>query len=218
LSSNIIVGYKRYLELVADLITGKQLVSSGMRQERERCRTAVELAGFGHTVSLISSGDSGIYGMAGLALEISDLNGNTVPIEIIPGVTASTAAAAKLGAPLMLDFACISLSDILVPWDAIRKRIVAVAAADLVVTLYNPRSSRRTWQLDECVKIFRSHRSGKTPVGIATAMGTSDEKVFLSDLDNFMNYEINMRSVLIIGNSSSRLIGNHFVTPRGYQV
>jgi len=200
------------------MLAGKQVISSGMTKELERCKTALAAALQGETVALISSGDAGIYGMAGLALELATTSGMDVPIEIIPGVTSATAAAARLGAPLMLDFAAISLSDLLVPWETIRKRLEAVAVADLVVVLYNPRSRKRKTQLTDAAEIFRNHRPGTTPVGVATSVGTEDERIVVSDLDRFLDAEINMRSLVIVGNSSSKIMGGWFVTPRGYKV
>lgn len=198
------------------MISGKKVVSTGMRQETERCEEALRLASEGLTVSLVSSGDAGIYGMAGLAIELNHRLELSVPIEIIPGVTASTAASATMGAPLMLDFAAISLSDLLVPWEMIRKRLEAIAQADLVVAIYNPRSKKRVSQLNEAAEIFRKNRSGKTPVGIATAIGSKDQTVVISDLGSFLDIEINMRSIVIIGNSTSTILDSWFVTPRGY--
>lgn len=217
-SCRVVVGYQRYLDLVEDLLAGKEIVSSGMTKELERCKAALERASQGERVALISSGDAGIYGMAGLALELAANSGANIPIEIVPGVTSAFAAAARFGAPLMLDFAAISLSDLLVPWEMIRKRVQAVAAADMVVVLYNPRSRKRKDQLAVAAKIIREHRPGTTPVGIGTAIGTEEERVMLSDLDHFLEAEINMRSVVIVGNSSSRIMGEWFVTPRGYKV
>lgn len=217
-ASQVVVGYTKYLDLVEDLVSGKEVISSGMTRERERCRAAVERAEQGAVVALISSGDPGIYGMAGLALEMSAASGKNLSIEIVPGVTAASATAARLGAPLMLDFACISLSDLLVSWDTIRRRLEAVASADLVVALYNPRSKRRRTQLEEAATIFLQHRGGNTPVGIGTAVGTDEERIELATLDNFLHLDISMRSIVIIGNSSSRLVGDFFVTPRGYSL
>jgi precorrin-3B C17-methyltransferase len=214
----VVVGYKRYLDLIGDLTDGKELISSGMTKETERCEAAIRRAEQGATVALVSSGDAGIYGMAGLALELAHGSENPVSIEIVPGVTAATATAARLGAPLMLDFACISLSDLLVPWATIRQRLEAVAAADLVVALYNPRSKKRTDQLEEAATIFRKYRTGTTPVGVGTAVGTEDESLVLSDLDHFLGLEITMRSIVVIGNGSSKTIDGWFVTPRGYRV
>ncbi len=215
---DVIVGYGHYLDYIKDLTAGKELISSGMTKEKERCLAALRSAAEGHLVALISSGDPGIYGMAGLAVEMAESEGIDIPIEIITGVTSASVAAASLGAPLMLDFACISLSDLLVPWEVIRKRLESVAAADLVVALYNPRSRKRTAQLEEAAAIFRKHRVGATPVGICTAAGTEDEQVVLTDLDRFLDCEISMRSVVVVGNSSSRIIDGFFITPRGYKV
>jgi precorrin-3B C17-methyltransferase len=216
--SAVIVGYNRYVELVSDLTTGKELIATGMTREVERCRMALERAEAGRTVALVSSGDPGVYGMAGLVLELAATSGLNVPVEIVPGVSAANALAARLGAPLMCDFATLSLSDLLVPWETIRGRLEAVAAADLVVALYNPRSRKRTRQLDETAAIFRRHRPGTTPVGVGTAMGSPAEQIIISDLDRFLDLPIAMRSVVIIGNRSTKLIASWFVTPRGYGV
>ncbi len=137
----VVVGYSTYLELIPELLAGKEVVSSGMMKEIERCRQALDLASAGRTVALVSSGDSGVYGMAGLALELAE--DSTVEIEIVPGISAVQAAAARLGAPLMHDFAVISLSDLLTPWELIRRRLLAAGAADFVVALYNPKSKGR---------------------------------------------------------------------------
>lgn len=214
--SQVIVGYERYLRLVQDLTEGKEIIRSAMTQEIERCRAALTRAARGEVVSLLSSGDPGVYGMAGLALEMACAEEVHIAIEIIPGVPAANAAAAKMGAPLMLDYATISLSDLLIPWEKIRARLEAVAAADLVVALYNPRSKERRWQLAEAAGIFRNFRRGTTPVGIGTAVDPDGEEVRLTDLDHFLDFEVGMRSVVIIGNHSSRLTGNWFITPRGY--
>ena len=169
-------------------------------------------------MSLVSSGDAGIYGMAGLALELATREEGLVPIEIVAGITSASAAAARLGAPLMLDFACISLSDLLVPWEIIRMRLKAVAEADLVTALYNPRSSRRTHQMEEAAAIFRKYRDAKTPVGIGTAVGAKQERILLTDLDHLLENEITMSSIVIIGNRSSRVNHGWFITPRGYKL
>ncbi len=216
--STVVAGYTRYLELVRDLTAGKERIATGMTREVERCRMALERAEAGEIVALISSGDPGVYGMAGLVLELAGATGSIVSIEIVPGVSAANALAASLGAPLMCDFATLSLSDLLVPWETIRGRLEAVAAADLVVALYNPRSQKRTRQLDEAAEIFRRHRAGTTPVGVGIAVGTPEEKILLSDLERFRGLPIDMRSIVIIGNSSTRRIADWFVTPRGYGV
>jgi precorrin-3B C17-methyltransferase len=215
-ASDCIAGYMHYIELVADLTAGKELISTGMTHEVERCRRAIERVKQGKTVALVSSGDPGVYGMAGLALELAAAEGLAAPIEIIPGVTAASALAARLGAPLMCDFAVLSLSDLLVPWHRIRERLEAVAAADLVCALYNPRSAKRRTQLDEAARIFRSRRPGTTPVGVGIALGSPEERILLSDLEHFLTLPIDMRSVVIIGNLSTKRIADWFVTPRGY--
>lgn len=211
-------GYTRYLEHVRDLTDGKRLISSGMRQETERCAAALEAAQAGATVALISSGDAGIYGMAGLALELAHASGSGIAIEVVPGVSAAQAAAARLGAPLTLDYACISLSDLLVPWETIRTRLAAVAVADLVTALYNPRSTKRVTQLEEAVAIFREHRPGTTPVGLGVDLGAADEHVFLTDLDHLLDQEVDMRTVVVIGNRTTRNLAGWMVTPRGYEI
>ncbi|MEI6033205.1 MAG: precorrin-3B C(17)-methyltransferase [Verrucomicrobiae bacterium] len=216
--SSVIVGYKHYLNHIEDLTEGKELLSSGMRQEADRCRAALDRAQQGATVAFVSSGDAGVYGMAGLAIEMAAAHGMDIPIEIIPGVSAANSAAARFGAPLMLDFACVSLSDLLMPWDTIRHRIEALAGADMVVALYNPKSTKRVTQIVEVAEIFRQHRPGSTPVGIATAVGAEDERLVLSDLGRFLDEEITMKSIVIVGNSSSKILNGWFVTPRGYKI
>ena len=217
-ASSVLVGYSKYLQAVEDLSAGKELISSGMKQEVDRCRRALECAQAGRTVALISSGDAGIYGMAGLAIELSHAQGMGVEIEIIPGVTAANAAAARLGAPLMLDFAVISLSDLLVSWEMIRRRVEAVATADMVLALYNPRSTKRVRELEETVAILLRHRGPQTPVGIARAVGSTEESVTLTTLGELLAQSVDMRTVVIVGNSMSRVLDGWFVTARGYPV
>jgi precorrin-3B C17-methyltransferase len=212
------VGYSRYLELIRDITAGRELISSGMTKEVERCTIALNRAKEGDLVAIVSSGDPGVYGMAGLVLEIAQAEGVSLPIETIPGVPSANAAAARFGAPLMCDYATISLSDLLVPWDVIRKRLDAVAQADLVVALYNPQSKTRKRQINEAAAIFRRYKPGTTPVGIGTAVGTAEESIVLTDLDHFLDHELNMRSIVLIGNSSSKVVDGRFITPRGYRV
>ena len=210
------MGYSRYLEAIADLLAGKEQISSGMTQETDRCRTALGRAAEGQTVALISSGDAGIYGMAGLAIELAEAEGFCVPIEVVPGVTAASAAAAALGGPLMADFAVISLSDLLVPWDVIRGRLDAVARADLVACLYNPRSRTRVRQLDAAVEIFLACRPGSTPVGLVTAAGREGERIVITELSQLTAQKVDMQTTVIIGNRSTRRIDAWLVTARGY--
>ena len=216
--SEIVFGYSRYIELAGDLLDGKQVIPSGMRQEVNRCLGALKTANEGNTVSILSSGDPGIYGMAGLVLQLASEKGFTFPIKVIAGVSAASAAAASFGAPLMCDYACISLSDLLVPWDQIKQRLQKVAEADLVAVLYNPRSKKRIKQLDQAADIFRQYRLPQTPVGIATSVGTKDENTIISDLGSFLDLEVGMRSTVIIGNSTSKVFGDFFITQRGYRI
>jgi len=217
-ASTVVVGYKHYLDHIADLTEGKELLSSGMRQEVDRCRAALERAQQGATVAFVSSGDAGVYGMAGLAIEMAAAYQMNVPIEIVPGISAANSAAARFGAPLMLDYACVSLSNLLMPWETIRQRVEALAGADMVVALYNPKSTKRVCQIEEVAAIFRQHRPGGTPVGIATAVGAEEERLVLSDLDHFLGEEITMKSIVIVGNRSAKILDGWFVTPRGYKV
>ncbi|ALC15418.1 adenosylcobyric acid synthase (glutamine-hydrolysing) [Desulfuromonas soudanensis] len=218
-AATTVVGYQTYLELLPELLEGKKLVSSGMMKEVERCRRALEIAGSGETVALVSSGDAGIYGMAGLVLELAEnWPGKKPEIEIVPGVSAVQAAAALLGAPLMHDFAVISLSDLLTPWETIRRRLEAAAGADFVVALYNPRSRGRVTQIVEAREILLRHRSPQTPVGLVRNACRAGETVTVSDLSSFLEHDIDMFTVVIIGNGATRVDGaGRMVTPRGYQ-
>jgi precorrin-3B C17-methyltransferase len=213
-----VVGYTPYIDSVADLTDGKELIVSGMKQERERCMAALHRAAEGATVALVSSGDPGVYGMAGLALELAQAHGLQCAIEIIPGVSAANAAAARLGAPLMLDYACISLSDLLIPWERIRHRIELLAQADMALALYNPRSAKRVRQLEEAVEILLRHRPATTPVGIVTAASAADETITLTTLDNLLEQTITMRSLVVIGNSDTHELNGMLVTARGYRL
>ncbi len=217
-SADAVVGYKTYLDLINPLIAGKEIISSGMMKEVERCREALDLAAAGKTVALVSSGDAGIYGMAGLALEQAAEMAEPPEIVVIPGVSAVQAAAAVLGAPLMHDFAVISLSDLLTPWDLIERRLVAAATADFVVALYNPRSKGRVRQIEEARQILLSARPEDTPVGIVrNAMREGEERIVTS-LGRMLDYPIDMFSLVIVGNSSTFVDpAGRMVTPRGYK-
>lgn len=214
--SSVLVGYEPYIDSLADLTEGKELIVSGMMQERERCHAALLKAAAGETVALVSSGDAGVYGMAGLALEMAAAESLQIPMEIIPGISAANAAAARLGAPLMLDYACISLSDLLIPWERIRQRIELLAKADMVLALYNPRSTKRVRQLEETVEILLAHRPVTTLVGVVNAASCPDETVVITTLDRLLEQSVNMRSTVIIGNSDTQLVNGLMVTSRGY--
>ncbi len=212
-----ILGYRTYLELVESCFNPTaEVISSAMMQEIGRCRKALELAESGRDVALVCGGDPGIYAMAGLVFELAKKQGNTCAIEIIPGIAALNACAAVLGAPLMHDFAAISLSDLLTPWELIEKRLEAAAAADFVTVLYNPKSKKRTSQIERAQEIFLGHRAAATPVGVVHAASRSDESLQLCTLAEMLNAEIGMQSTVTIGNSQTFIWQNRMITPRGY--
>jgi len=219
-SAEVIVGYRTYIDLLGELVRDKQVVRSGMRAEVDRCREAVDLARAGHAVAMVSGGDPGVYGMAGLVLEImarEDLLGR-LPVEIVPGVTSATAAAACLGAPLSTDFAVISLSDLLTPWNLICRRLTAACAADFVLVLYNPASRRRVEQIKEAQGIMLAGRSGATPVGLVRNATRPGQSVVLTDLAHLLEQEIDMFTTVVVGNSTTFRVQGCLVTPRGYPV
>lgn len=217
-NSEIIVGYRPYLRFLSGILSPEQVLEgSGMREEVGRARLAVEHALAGRRVAVVSSGDAGIYGMAGLVLEVLLAGENPdVDFEVVPGVTAASAAAGLLGAPLMHDFAVISLSDILTPWETILRRIEAAAWADFVIVFYNPKSRRRVSQIVEARNVLLKHRSPQTPVGIVTGAGRNGQQVVISDLEHFLEREINMHSVVLVGNSQTYVKDGRMITPRGY--
>jgi precorrin-3B C17-methyltransferase len=217
--SEVIVGYTAYINLVSSYCDGKEVLSSKMGRERSRCESAVREAINGKKVALVSSGDSGIYGMAGLVLEIlraEDIE-NILDIEIVPGVPAFVAAAALVGAPIMNDFAVISLSDLLTPWVKINKRLEAAATGDFVVCLYNPKSKTRTRQIEQARDIFLRFRDKETPCAVLKNISRPGQAVIITNLKDMLNHEIDMLCVVIIGNSETRFYGKRIVTPRGYK-
>ncbi len=234
--SDVIVGYGTYLDLITELLQGKEVLSTGMTQEVDRCRKAVDLALGGQTVAVISGGDPGVYAMAGLVFEIlkntpspqpspSGGEGDSaiqnpqseISVSVIPGISALNAAASRLGAPLMHDFACISLSDRLTPWEVIEKRLEAAASADFVIVLYNPRSKGRAGHIGKARLIILKHRGPATAVGIVKGAMREHESVIVTDLENMQDSDIDMQTTVIIGNSKT-FVWNHFmVTPRGYE-
>ncbi len=217
-SAQVVVGYKTYLDLVRPLLAGKEVLSSGMRQEATRCREALARAAAGSDVALVSGGDAGVYGMAGLVLELAEGMAIQPEIVIVPGVSAVQAAAAVLGAPLMHDFAVISLSDLLTPWELIRTRLACAAAADFVIALYNPKSTGRTSQLGEARDLILAERLGSTPVGIVRNACRQGEERIVTNLGEMLNHRVDMFSLVIIGNSATRIDkAGRMVTPRGYE-
>ena len=215
--SEVVVGYKMYLDLIRPLLAGKTLMSSGMTKEVDRTREAVKLACAGKKVSLVSSGDSGIYGMAGLAFEVAAEMEVTPEIIVVPGISAVSAAASLLGAPLMTDFCTISLSDYLTDWPKIEKRLEYAARADFVIALYNPKSRKRPHQLQKAVNILLTQREGDTPVGIVGDAYRPEQTIVVTDLKSLTGQDVGMTSIVIVGDSQTKVIGGRMVTSRGYQ-
>ena len=212
--SNIVVGYNKYIDMIKPLVEDKELFSTGMRGEEARCRKALELSKENNTVALISTGDSGIYGMAGLILQMQEDEN----VEIIPGVTASSAAGSVIGAPLMHDNCNISLSDLMTPYDLIKKRVRNAADADMIISLYNPRSKGRPHYLREAIEIIKEYRELNTPVAVVRHALRDGQEYKLFTLENFDEEVVDMFSIVIVGNSQSFIKGGKFITPRGYDV
>ncbi|QZE14730.1 precorrin-3B C(17)-methyltransferase [Halosquirtibacter laminarini] len=217
-NAEVIVGYKYYFQFVKSITNENVLcVDTGMKKERERARIAFEYAHDRKRVVVISSGDSGIYGMAPLIEEMAVKDHNSeVAVEIVPGISAFQAAAAVLGAPIGHDLCTISLSDLLTPWPLIERRIEAAAIGDFVTSIYNPKSKGRYWQLKRFVEIYKKHRSGNTPVGVVRQVAREEQSVTVCTLDTIDFDSIDMFTILVVGNSQSYSVGNKIITPRGY--
>lgn len=215
-AADIVIGYETYLKLISEMLTAKKVLSYRMTEEVERAKAAIFYAKQGLKVVVISGGDPGVYGMAGPLLELAAVDG--LKVEVVPGITAATAAASRLGAPLMHDFAVISLSDRLTPWEKIHKRLELAAEADLILVIYNPRSQGRTTLIDQARDIIIKYRSLQTPVGIVGGAFRADETIIISDLQHFLEFTIDMTTTIIVGNSQTKVAGDRMVTPRGYQL
>ncbi|MFL6243609.1 MAG: precorrin-3B C(17)-methyltransferase, partial [Acidimicrobiia bacterium] len=215
--AQVVIGYTPYVDACADLLQPHhEVVRSPIGEEVVRAKQALAEAAGGREVALVCSGDPGVYAMASITLELAaDAPG--VEIEIVPGVTAAHAAAAAVGAPLGHDFATISLSDLLTPWEAIEARLRAAAAADFAVALYNPRSGRRTWQLDAARRILLAHRAPSTPVAVVTDATRADEHVRVTTLAELDPTDAGMTTCVLIGASTTRVTDGRVVTPRGYR-
>ena len=215
--SDVIVGYKYYFRFVEPFLKqGTECVDTGMKRERDRAQQAFELAEQGKTVCVISSGDSGIYGMAPLIWEMKRERGSDIEIEVLPGISAFQKAASLLGAPIGHDFCVISLSDLMTPWELIEKRIIAAAQADFVTAIYNPKSNERYWQLYRLKELFLKERSFDTPVGYVRQAGRDEEAVSVTTLADFDPEQVDMFTVVLIGNSQSYNWNGTMITPRGY--
>lgn len=219
--SEVIIGYNTYVDLIAGLLTEQQVVRTGMTEEVSRAQEAVRQAKQGKKVAVISSGDAGVYGMAGLVYEVLMEQGWTredgVQVEVIPGISAVHSAGSLLGAPIMHDSCTISLSDHLTPWELIAKRVEAAGMADFVIALYNPRSGRRTRQIIETQRILLKYRSPLTPVGIVKSAYRDRQHVVVTTLADMLSHDIGMLTTIIIGNSATKLYDGLMITPRGYQ-
>ena len=212
----VIIGYTVYIDLIRDEFPDKTYLSTPMRKEADRCRMAFVEAEKGQDVAMVCSGDAGIYGMAGLICEI----GRDYPeigIEIVPGITAASGGAAVLGAPLMHDFAVISLSDLLTPWEKIERRLDAAAAADFVICLYNPSSRKRADYLERACEIVLKHKKGDTICGIVRNIGREGESCEILSLEQLREKKVDMFTTVFIGNSATMESNGRMVTPRGYR-
>lgn len=218
--AEVVVGYAPYLDLLGQLLAGKERVEGRMTEEIARARAAVERARAGARVALVGSGDAGVYGLASLALELLReagwRRGAAPDVEVLPGVTALLACAARVGAPLGHDFCAISLSDLLTPWPVIARRLEAAASADFVVALYNPASSRRRAPLAEAREILLRHRASATPVAAVTSAYREGERIVVTDLERLFDAEVGMSTTVIVGSSSTCAFEGLLVTPRGY--
>ena len=213
---DVIVGYTVYVDLVKEHFPDKEFRTTPMRREIERCRLAFAIASEGKTVAMICSGDAGVYGMAGLMLEIGE-EYPQIGVEIIPGVTAALSGAAVLGAPLIHDFCLISLSDLLTPWETIEKRLLAASEADFVICLYNPSSHKRSDYLQKACDLLLRSRKPETVCGIVRNIGREGEESTVLTLRELRETKVDMFTTVLIGSSQTRELNGHMVTPRGYR-
>lgn len=214
--SNVIAGYNLYVELLGELVEGKEIIQTPMKQEVKRCEMAIESALAGNTVAMVSSGDAGVYGMAGLIYELAK-DYPDLDIEVIPGITAAGSAASVLGAPLIHDFAVISLSDLLTPWEKIEKRLELASEADFVIAIYNPSSMKRADYLKKACEIMMKHKSPNTKCGYVRNIARDEEEHKVLTLGELADEKVDMFTTIIVGNESTEIINGKLVTPRGYK-
>ena len=215
--ADAIVGYKYYFQFIEPYVSeGCDCIDTGMKKERERAEQAFALAEQGKTVVVISSGDAGIYGMAPLIYEMKREQGSDIEIEVLPGISAFQKAASLLGAPIGHDLCILSLSDLMTPWEVIERRILAAAEGDFVTAIYNPKSHGRYWQLYRLLELFLQKRSKETPVGYVRQAGREDQEVVVTTLGAFDPEQVDMFTVILIGNSQSYVVDGKIITPRGY--
>ncbi|MFH1489438.1 MAG: precorrin-3B C(17)-methyltransferase [Pseudomonadota bacterium] len=230
--ADVIVGYTTYVDLIRPIVKDKDIVSTPMKKEVDRVEAAVNMALQGKLCALVSSGDAGIYAMAGLVFEMCRIRGISVfaskdapgknkerpglRIEVVPGIPALCSGASLLGAPLTHDFATISLSDLLTPWETIEKRLEAAAGADFVIVLYNPKSKKRDWQLEAAQKIVLRYRDAETPVGIVSRAMREGQNIQIIPLSQLHKAPVDMQTTVFIGNSTTFTYHDFMITPRGY--
>ena len=216
----VVSGYTSYIKQIKNIIAGKEIINTGMHKEVERCRAAVDIASSGKTVALVSGGDAGVYGMAGLILEIVEKDGleDCVNVEVIPGVTSATASASLLGAPLMHDFVLISLSNWLTDIKTIEKRLHCAGQGDFVVTIYNPKSKHRPDIINKAQQILLEYKDAETPVGIVRNAYRDTQDIELTTLGSMCDSDIDMSTTVVVGNSATYIKNGKMITPRGYRL
>ncbi|MCP3872117.1 MAG: precorrin-3B C(17)-methyltransferase [Desulfobacteraceae bacterium] len=224
-----VAGYTTYIDLIRNLVADKNIIATAMKKEIDRVKAAIDTALSGKSCAIVSSGDSGIYAMAGLALEIckerklavfspqnEQRDEHALRVEIVPGIPALSSGASLLGAPLTHDFACISLSDLLTPWELIEKRIEYAAKADFVLVIFNPKSKKRNWQLGKTMEIVLKYRDGNTPVGIVKNAMRKSQDVSIVSLSELADADVDMLTTVFIGSTQSSRYRDFMYTPRGY--
>ena len=215
-NADVVTGYTTYVNILKEFFPDKNYLATPMMQEVKRCQMAVEEAMKDQTVAMVSSGDSGIYGMAGIIYQVAEEMNANIEIETVPGVTAASAAASVLGAPLMHDFAVISLSDLMTPWEKIEKRLLCASEADFVICLYNPSSRKRHDYLQKACDLMMQHKSPETVCGTVQSIGRDGQTMRVMTLKELRDTQVDMFTTVFIGNSQTRNINGRMVTPRGY--
>lgn len=215
--SSVIIGYKKYIELIEPVLEDQEVIYNGMKKEVERCKLALDYAKEGKEVALVSGGDAGIYGMAGIMHELVLEDGDSVEIKAYPGITAAMAAASELGAPIVHDSVYISLSDLLTDIEVIKKRLHAAGMGDFITCIYNPKSKGRPHYISMARDILLEHKDKSTPVGLVRNARRDNQEIVLTDLEHFCDHEINMSTMVIIGNADTFIQGGRMITPRGYR-
>lgn len=212
----VIAGYTVYVELLREQFPGKDYLTTPMRREEERCRLAFQEAAKGRNTAMVCSGDAGVYGMAGLLLEVCE-NDPEIEVEVIPGITAACSGGAVLGSPMTCDFACVSLSDLLTPWEVIEQRLRGAAQGDFCIALYNPASKKRTDHLRRACDILLETQPPETVCGLVRNIGREGEEYTLTTLAALRDTTVDMLTTVFVGNSRTRVVNGRMVTPRGYR-